>query len=389
MLTRGTLQRINNRTKRVNRLPFLAIGAGSLALAALLYVLLGSRVPALAALFVGVLGVLGAYRVQKARSITSLIYDDLDGDLAIRFAAVREACKDLASSEKVWCLTEAPEQRPLKAGAISFPPERKLARVGLLEPPGIRANIPILGIDAGERKIYFFPEAVLIYRGERYEGVSYKSFKVDFSPARFFEEEAVPEDAEIVDRTWRYTREDGGPDRRYAPNPQIPVALYGLLQITGPFGLDVRLQVSSSAAAARFARAFGAKEHKRAREEDRRGATSGSGRQESPYRSPEEKRAESAALEILGVADSASMKEITTAYKKLALTYHPDKVANLPREVREYADQKMKEINAAYAHLKLQRKQRREVFGGEPANGKDGEYTPPGTYADSQDTGIL
>ncbi len=192
MLNRRTLQRLNNLPKRVNRLPFLAVGAGSLALAALLYVLLGSRVLALAGLFVGALGLLLAYTVQKARSITSLTYDDLDGDLAIRFAAVREACKDLASSERIWRLSDSPEQRTLKAGDVSFPPEREPARVGLLETPGIRTNIPIWGIEVGEKKVFFFPEGVLIYRGERYEGLSYKSFKVDFSPARFFEEGAIP-----------------------------------------------------------------------------------------------------------------------------------------------------------------------------------------------------
>ncbi len=370
-------------------MPFLAIGAVSLALAALLYVVLGSGVFALAALFVGALGLLVAYRVQKARSITSLSYGDLDGDLAIRFGAVREACKDLASSERIWLLSDSPERRTLKAGDVSFPPEREPARVGLLETPGIRANIPIWGIDAGEREIYFFPEGVLIYRGERYEGISYKSFKVSFTPARFFEEEEVPEDAEVVGRTWRYTREDGGPDRRYTPNPQIPVVLYGLLHITGPSDLDVRLQVSSSPAAARFARAFGAKEGARAREEHPPRAASGSEGQKRNYPPVQETEAESAAREVLGLAAGASMGEITTAYRKLALTYHPDKVANLPPEVREFADQKMKEINAAYAQLKLKSKSRRQVFGGEPASGEGGEYTPPGTYADPRDAGIL
>jgi DnaJ-like protein len=372
MLNRRTLKQINERPKQVNRLPFLAIGAGSLALAALLYVLSGSRVLALVALFVGALGLLVAYRAQKARSIVSLTYDDLGGDLAVRFAAVREACKDLASSEKIWRLSDSPEQRTLKAGDISFPPEREPARVGLQEPPGIRANIPIWGIDAGEReKIFFFPDGVLIYRGERYEGLSYKSFKVDFSPARFFEEEAIPEDAEVVGRTWRYTREDGSPDRRYTPNPQIPVILYGLLRITGPSGLDVRLQVSNRVAAARFARAFGARRRERAREEQSRRATSESGGQEGARPSAEEAEARSPARRVLGVAEDAPMAEITTAYRKLALTFHPDKVAQLKPEVREYADQKMKEINAAYAELKRQNELRPTVSSGEAANGEE------------------
>ena len=356
MLNRRTLQRINNRTKRVNRLPFLAIGAGSLALAALLYVLSGSRVLALAALFVGALGLLVAHAVQKARSIISLTYDELDADLAIRFAGAREACKDLASSEKIWRLSNSPDKPTLKAGDISFPPAREPVQVGLLEPSGIRANVPIWGIDAGDRKMFFFPEGVLIYRGERYEGVSYKSLQVDFSPARFFEEEAVPDDAEVVGRTWRFTSEDGGPDRRYAPNPQIPVVLYGLLRITGPSGLDVRLQVSNRVAAARFARAFGAGRRERASEERPPEAASESERQEKNHYFAEETEAESAARKVLGVAEGASLGEIAAAYRRLARTYHPDKVANLAPEVREFADLKMKEINAAYAQLKGQRR---------------------------------
>ena len=66
------------------------------------------------------------------------------------------------------------------------------------------------------------------------------------------------------------------------------------------------------------------------------------------------------------------MGEITTAYRKLALTYHPDKVAHLAPEERESADQKMKEINAAYAELKRQSNLRPAVSSGEPANGEEG-----------------
>ncbi|MCA1730089.1 MAG: DnaJ domain-containing protein [Actinobacteria bacterium] len=40
------------------------------------------------------------------------------------------------------------------------------------------------------------------------------------------------------------------------------------------------------------------------------------------------------------------------AYKKKAKMYHPDRVASLAPEVREMAEFRMKEINAAYAELK-------------------------------------
>ena len=60
------------------------------------------------------------------------------------------------------------------------------------------------------------------------------------------------------------------------------------------------------------------------------------------------------ALKTLGVAQAAGAEEISAAYRKLAQTHHPDKVANLEPEVKEYSEQRMKEINAAYALLRHQ-----------------------------------
>src|SRR5215210_6101309 len=60
------------------------------------------------------------------------------------------------------------------------------------------------------------------------------------------------------------------------------------------------------------------------------------------------------ALKILGVVEAAGAEEISAAYRKLAQTHHPDKVAKLKPEVKEYSEQRMKEINAAYALLRHQ-----------------------------------
>ncbi|MBW3609375.1 MAG: J domain-containing protein [Actinobacteria bacterium] len=57
-------------------------------------------------------------------------------------------------------------------------------------------------------------------------------------------------------------------------------------------------------------------------------------------------------LKVLGVELGASQKDIDTAYKKKAKTYHPDRVASLAPEVREMAELRMKEINAAYTELR-------------------------------------
>jgi DnaJ-domain-containing protein 1 len=58
------------------------------------------------------------------------------------------------------------------------------------------------------------------------------------------------------------------------------------------------------------------------------------------------------ALKTLGVVEAAGAEEISAAYRKLAQIHHPDKGTNLEPEVREYSEQRMKEINAAYALLR-------------------------------------
>ena len=57
---------------------------------------------------------------------------------------------------------------------------------------------------------------------------------------------------------------------------------------------------------------------------------------------------ESAWHEVLNVSESATFEEIHTSYKKLIGQYHPDRVAPLGLELRELAEKKFKEINAAY-----------------------------------------
>jgi DnaJ-domain-containing protein 1 len=56
--------------------------------------------------------------------------------------------------------------------------------------------------------------------------------------------------------------------------------------------------------------------------------------------------------EVLGVSPGASAEEIRAAYQKLIQQYHPDRVAGMGLELRELAEQRTKELNAAYDALK-------------------------------------
>ncbi|XOF33479.1 MAG: DnaJ domain-containing protein [Candidatus Electrothrix sp. YB6] len=60
---------------------------------------------------------------------------------------------------------------------------------------------------------------------------------------------------------------------------------------------------------------------------------------------------------VLGVEQGADFGAVKRAYRKLSMQYHPDKVAHLGDEFKGVAEEKMKEINAAYDYF-------RKKFGG-------------------------
>ncbi len=55
---------------------------------------------------------------------------------------------------------------------------------------------------------------------------------------------------------------------------------------------------------------------------------------------------------VLGVEKNASADEIKKAYRKLANTYHPDKVSHMGEEFQKLAEKRFKEIQEAYQKLK-------------------------------------
>lgn len=61
------------------------------------------------------------------------------------------------------------------------------------------------------------------------------------------------------------------------------------------------------------------------------------------------------AYTALETTPSATNEEVKKAYRRMAMKYHPDKVANAGEEIRQQATDKFRAINEAYEHIKQQR----------------------------------
>ena len=61
------------------------------------------------------------------------------------------------------------------------------------------------------------------------------------------------------------------------------------------------------------------------------------------------------AYKILEIDASASDGQVKKAYRKMAVKYHPDKVAHLGKEIQKTATEKFKAVNDAYSEIIKQR----------------------------------
>lgn len=329
MLSKQFLQRVNERPRGRGPAPLVALGV---VIAAAVVGFLVSWFVGLAVLVVGAGAAYLLYAKHSKRQTARVSYDlDADRLMSAHFARVGKACGILATSEEVWNRGKTSD---------SAKNERAMVRVGRLEKPGIETNVEVWGIDSGETTAYFFPEAVLVLEDDLYRAFSYKTLRVTFASEKVAEPGKVFSDTEVLGETYLYTLSDGSPDRRFGSNPRLPEVLYGDLDLSADGWKGVSIRASKESAAAQFVLAF-AEEQDTERYEQWRGTRPAGDRGKlDPTH------------EILGLPAGASKTEITAAYRRMARTYHPDKTASFDHEFRDLADQRMKNVNAAYAKLR-------------------------------------
>jgi hypothetical protein len=96
------------------------------------------------------------------------------------------------------------------------------------------------------------PDAALFVDRKSVTALHYRDLNVSQRNVNFIEEEGAAGDTVVVGNTWRFVNKNGGPDRRFNNNRQLPVCLYNQLDLTSNGGLNGRLHLSKPDAGAIF-----------------------------------------------------------------------------------------------------------------------------------------
>ena len=241
----GILNELNEKRRLVRFLPF-AIGLVILAT----YALVATDAPSILTVSVLVSGGVGCWWIAQKDVLrkTTVIFYDFESDVTAPYEALLEAFSEIAGCNRVWHVQSKADvhNRKYHAGANSVV-SRKAVRVSAGQPPLVKCNIDVPLLPAGRQMLAFMPDRVLVFDVAGVGAVRYSDLELDHGDNRFIEEESVPSDATVVDKTWRFVNKKGGPDRRFSNNRELPVCLYSRLLFQSASGLNELFHVSRRA----------------------------------------------------------------------------------------------------------------------------------------------
>lgn len=192
-----------------------------------------------------------AHHLDAGRRGVVFAYD-LDDTAKATFESLTQALDAVGRAQGFWFIEATGTIDNLtawkrNAGASQLVSKKPTA-VRYEMPPGVHSNVTPPSIRVQGKTLYFLPDGLLVQEGSRYGSVSYQELGVATRPSRFIVETA-PRDAEVVGHTWKHPRKDGGPDRRFSNNRQLPICLFEELGLLSPSGLRAALVVSHRASA--------------------------------------------------------------------------------------------------------------------------------------------
>lgn len=179
------------------------------------------------------------------RRTIRVVYD-LDEIQRSKFPELLSAFESVRQSKRVWHVPTQQHTSDWKrnAGATSIIKRSRIFPT-FRRPAGIRSNVKIPSINVGRQTIQFGPDAVFLSSGKSVAVLSYADVEVTSSSTMFVESESVVSDAVVNGYTWRFANRDGGPDRRFLNNKELPICSYTQIEFQSAGGLNEQIMLSA------------------------------------------------------------------------------------------------------------------------------------------------
>lgn len=177
-------------------------------------------------------------------------YDDFS---RIQKDKIIQALDIIKSCSSVWQINDiyVNTNRRVNAGTGSSITRTKV-KIEKEAPSFIRTSETCYHIKLKKEDLYILPDMMIVTVGKKLSSVDLMDLDFKFNAQQFVEEGPVPNDARVVRQTWKYVNNDGTPDRRYNGNRQLPVCLYGKIDIFTNSGMNMQFNVSDVQKTAKF-----------------------------------------------------------------------------------------------------------------------------------------
>lgn len=206
-------------------------------------------------LFTGAAMLFGAWLDSFQRS--SVLMYELEDEAQSAYEALTASFDTIVSCQGKWHIDAGGAVRDMhawkrNAGAAHLI-DKKPTTFTYSLPRVVKSNITPPSIQSGKETLYFLPDFLLVVHDKKVGAVAYDSLNINWQDSNFIEDGTVPSDTTILYHVWKHPNKNGGPDRRFSDNYQIPVCLYESIHLTSVNGLNELLQVSRAGVAEPFA----------------------------------------------------------------------------------------------------------------------------------------
>lgn len=182
-----------------------------------------------------------------------------DEQIEKTFIELLESYKTLLTCQKIWDITSSSKiDNTATRSAASESITRKQVKFGFGNLDIIKSKFDALHFEnANGGDLYIYPAFIAIVDSNKNFGlIDIREVEFGFISQKFLEEEGVPSDSNVIGNTWAKVNKNGSPDKRFKDNYQIPICLYGNIEIKSSTGLNEAYSLSNHDKAEQFSMTF-------------------------------------------------------------------------------------------------------------------------------------